>query len=200
MLAVSAAEERTGKGVPMSGKCTDGACPNASGYDRWAYEKAIRAGELSMAAKCAGYALASRAKRTTGRWALSADTLAKETGASKRTVFRALRELEDASLLRRIRRASKLGRAANEYQLTLPPKCQGGILGSCHLGTLERVNGSPKCHPGTAAKCQPGTQYQPTNPLDSRERGVGGRPCLGCGYRLPAETDLCPSCGFENLK
>ena len=106
-------------------------------YDRWAFEAAIRAANLSTAAKCTAYALATRARRKTGLWIMIAETLAREIGAHRATVFRALNELEAAGLLTRIRRSGQKGRRANAYQLTVPATSQSATLGESQSATLQ---------------------------------------------------------------
>ena len=131
----------------MRDKNTEKADPNARVYDRWQFEKAIRETKLSMGAKCVGYALATRARRKSGVWIMIAATLAKEIGAHRATVFRALKDLEEAGLLVRIRRSGKGGRRANGYQLVVPAKS--------HSATL------PKSQSATKQPSHDATQYQP---------------------------------------
>ena len=109
----------------------------APSYDRWTFEKAIRAADLSMAAKCTAYALATRARRKSGVWVMIAATLGKEIGAHRATVFRALKELEAAGLLIRIRRSGQRGRRANAYQLVNPATSQSATLGKSQSATLQ---------------------------------------------------------------
>ncbi len=164
-------------------------------YDRWKFEAAIRAADLSCPAKCAGYALATRADRKTGEWPMLADTLAGEVAVSRRTLFRALRELEQAGLLCRVAQSGKRGRRANRYRLLSPAKGHCGTLGECHSGTpyqpleIHQPRGFQEEEGSTdhkLATCQGGT--------------LQTRPCMACGARVPVDCDICASCGLTNLK
>ena len=116
-------------------------------YDRWRFERAIRAADLPMRAKCTGFALASRARRKSGVWIMTADKLAGEIGAKRSTVFRALRELESAGLLRRIRRSGQAGRRANAYQLIAPATSQIDTLPESRSDTLQPSRFDPSHQP-----------------------------------------------------
>ena len=190
---------------------------DTTSYDRWEFERAIRAAPLSMAAKCVGFALASRARRTTGAWVMCADTLARETGAHRSTVFRALADLEKAGLVRRIRRATKAGRRANGYQLLVPPDPKS------HSATLHVSRGSPaaearpkvaQCDVAAGAQCDTVPTLESYQPSESQEKRVytnpkaatshdatlATRPCMACGWKIPIDSDMCLGCGRNNLK
>lgn len=91
-----------------------------NGNWRWAFESAIRESALTPDARLAALTLSTRARRTSARWTLKADTLRAETGMGRNRVFAALRELEAGGYLMRYRRRTRTGWGANEYELTIP--------------------------------------------------------------------------------
>lgn len=90
------------------------------GYDRWAFERAVRQSTLTPNARLVALVLATRVPRDTGAWALLSRTLAADSGLGRASVFKALRELEDRGFLLCHRRSGATGRRASIFQLKHP--------------------------------------------------------------------------------
>ncbi len=90
---------------------------------------------LSVPQRLCLLALAHRHSNTTGQCDPSAATLAKMTGLSRRAVFRAIGELEDADIIIRVSRSTKHGRISTQYDglggdtRAQGPRARNGTLG-----------------------------------------------------------------------
>ena len=120
-------------------------------YDRWAFEAAIRESDLPANARLLALTLATvlptksnhRKRMTAGKGPRLIETLARETGLSRRTLFRACEELEAAGFLSRIAQSGRQGRRSSIFRLHLLAKCQPDTLSECQSDTLGQ------CHSGT---------------------------------------------------
>ena len=130
--------------------------PNGAGpaYDRWAFERAVLDSDLPANARLLAFVLASvlpaksnrRKGMKAGEGQRLMETLASETGLSRRTLFRACAELEAAGFLSRLAQSGRRGRRSSIFRLHAPAKCHPDTLG--------------ECHPDTLGQCHSGTQYR----------------------------------------
>lgn len=139
---------------------------SGAGFDRWAFEERIRAADkdiLPPRAKLLAFVLVSRVRRQSGEWTITVERLVAETGSSRRTIFRALNELERAGFLERTSRYRQGLRRASIYRLHAVP-----IWHSDHCANMA---------------------HRITNPLDPLKTGQGELPLLGAA--VPGgESDL----------
>ena len=149
-------------------------------YDRWRFEAAIRESNLPANARLLALTLATvlptksnhRKRMTAGKGPRLIETLARETGLSRRTLFRACEELEAAGFLSRIAQSGRRGRRSSIFRLHLLAKCQSGTLGECQSDTLGQ------CHSGTQYRVP--LPREGANGMSSTQRAAEPDPTAAC--------------------
>lgn len=158
---------------------------------------------IAKAAKAVLVALADHSDHRTGRTFVGQDTLAAEAGVSRRTVIRAMAELEALGWITRERRHTRKGYRTSDYvtvrdparvaehqaamlRLPLMVSISGGKTCAEQAGLSDMVAPGPKCH-GVTVRKQIGIEDLRTQIPAAKAVGVGDGPAQEGGGPPPDE-------------